>query len=112
MNGFSYHMMYGYPYGGGMLAGMFIVWIVQLVVGYLVYQDAKGRQMNPVLWFILVILPMIGWLFLLIYVIIRETQSPAALPAGKSALQILAERYAKGEISAEEYQRMKEDLKK
>ncbi|MGE5832204.1 MAG: SHOCT domain-containing protein [Methanomicrobiales archaeon] len=41
-----------------------------------------------------------------------ETREPAAGPAGKSAPQILDERYAKGEISPGEYQRMKEDLKK
>ncbi|MDD1676054.1 MAG: SHOCT domain-containing protein [Methanomicrobiales archaeon] len=111
MDGFWYHMMYGYPYSG-MLIWMFVVWIVQLIVGYLVYQDARGRRMNAGLWFVLVILPMIGWLFLVIYVIIRETRGPEVPPTVKSALQILDERYAKGEISAEEYQRMKEDLRK
>ncbi|MDD1677201.1 MAG: SHOCT domain-containing protein [Methanomicrobiales archaeon] len=104
-------MMYGYPFGG-MLTGMVIIWIIQLVVGYLVYRDAKGQQMNEVLWFILVILPMVGWLFLVIYVIIHETRHPEGTAGGKSALQILDERYAKGKISSEEYQRMKEDLKK
>ena len=29
--------------------------------------------MSPVLWFILVIVPMIGWIFLILYLIIRES---------------------------------------
>ena len=110
MDGFMYHM-YGYPYGW-MFPGMFILWIAQWIIGYFVYQDAKERGMGAALWFILVILPMIGILFLVIYVIIRETQHSTTPPAGKAALQILDERFAKGEISTEEYQRMKDELKK
>ncbi len=110
MDGFWYHMMYGYPYGW-MFIGMGIFWVVQLIIGYFVYRDARNRQMNAILWLILVILPMIGWLFLVIYVLIREAEHPEK-PSGTAALQILDERYARGEISEEEYRRMKEDLKK
>jgi putative membrane protein len=85
MDGFWYHMMYEYPYGG-MLIGMFIIWIIQVLAAYLVYRDAVERKINAVLWFVLVVLPMIGWLFLMLYVIIRETPHPSE---GKSALQIL-----------------------
>ena len=56
MDGFPYQMMYGYPFAG-MSIWMGIIWVIQLIVGYFVYRDAKEREMNPVLWFILVILP-------------------------------------------------------
>ncbi len=98
---------YGYPMYGGFW--VVIAWIVQLVIGYFVYLDAKQRGMNPVLWFILVILPMIGWLFLVLYIIIRETGRPAA-GSEKSATAILDERFARGEITAEEYRKMKDEL--
>ena len=76
MDGFWYGMMNGYPYGypfAGMFIWMCLVWVIQLIVGYFVYRDAKERGVNPVLWFVLVIFPMIGWLFLVIYVIIQES---------------------------------------
>jgi uncharacterized membrane protein len=73
MDGFWYHMMYEYPYGW-MFIGMGIVWIIQLIIGYFVYRDARNRQMNALLWLVLVILPMIGWLFLVIYMIYGRWQ--------------------------------------
>ncbi len=112
MDGFWYHLMGGYFYGWMWIA-MAIVWVIQLIIGFFVYRDAKKlHRLNPLLWFILVIIPMIGWIFLIIYLVIRETGSVTVPPSGKSALQILDERYAKGEISEEEYQRMKEHLQK
>jgi len=53
---------------------------------------------------------MLGWLFLVIYVIVRETGRQG--DGGKSASVILDERYAMGEISTEDYRRMKEELGK
>jgi len=110
MGGFPYHMMYGYPFAG-MSIWMGIVWVIQLVVGYFVYRDAKERQMSPVLWFIVVIIPVIGWLFMVIYVIIRETEHRPS-PQKESSEKILDERFAKGEITSEQYRQMKEELKK
>ena len=99
---------YGAPFFGWIW--MAISWLIQLVVGYFVFQDAKQRGMSPVLWFILVILPMIGWLFLVLYVIIRETAHPAGGAEKPSARTILDERFARGEITAEDYRKMKEEL--
>ena len=110
MDGFM-HMMYGYPHGyPGMFLWMCFIWIIQVIVGYFVYKDAKERGSNPVLWFILIILPMIGWLFLIIYIIVRETGHHGPEAEKKSARTILDERYARGEISSEEYQKMKDNL--
>jgi len=57
------HMMdwWGIPFMGYMMIG---VWLVFIVIAFLVYQDANKRGMNGLLWFILVILPMIGIVFL------------------------------------------------
>jgi putative membrane protein len=101
---------YGFPFWGW---GMMLIWLVLfLVIGYLVYQDANKRGMNGLLWGILVIIPMVGLLFLVIYIVIRETGTQKPVTEGKTAMDILKERYAKGEITSEQFQKMSEDLKK
>jgi putative membrane protein len=77
-----------------------------------VYKDAKTRGMNALLWAILVLIPFVGILFLIIYVVIRETKGQNGSQKEKSPMDIVKERYAKGEISSEEFQKIKEDLKK
>ncbi len=62
-----------------------------------------------------------GWIFMItfwvlvilgvVYVIQMLTKG-AAKPGSDSSLEILKKRYAKGEISREEFERIKEDLKK
>jgi putative membrane protein len=109
MDGYMHPMFWGYDsYYGWVWPAL--IWVLQLVVGFFVYQDAKQREMNPVLWFVLVIIPMLGWLFLVIYVIIRESGRQG--DGEKSAAVILDERYALREISTEEYRKMKEELEK
>lgn len=88
-----------------------VLWIFQVIIGYFVYRDAKERKMNAILWLILVILPLIGYLFMVIYLVIRETEHPLPKESG-DARKILDERYAKGEISTDEYEKMKEELGK
>ncbi len=88
------------------------VWIaVFLVIGISVYRDAEKRGMNGLLWLILVILPMIGLLFLLIYLVVREEHTTEKWSGDKSPERILDERYAKGEITSEEYSKMKKKLR-
>jgi putative membrane protein len=101
---------YGFPFFSW---GMILIWfIVALIIGYLVYQDANNRGMNGLLWWILIIIPMIGIIALILYVIIRETGGQKTPSEGKTALEILKERYAKGEITSEQFQKMSEELRK
>ena len=103
------HMMgwwWGIPYFSywGML-----FWVAQIIIAFLVYKDAKKREQKSLLWLVLVILPWIGFLFLVIYLIIRgeEAELKESIDEGK---KIIDERYAKGEITKEEYLQMQKDL--
>jgi hypothetical protein len=51
---------------------MIVIWLVQLVVAYLIFRDAKEQKMLAPVWAILAILPMFGYLADLLYLIIRE----------------------------------------
>jgi putative membrane protein len=84
-------------------------WVIFVIIGILVYKDAEKREMSGLLWFVLVILPWIGILFLIVYLIIREDKATSN-DNHKSANVLLDERYAKGEITREDYQIMKRDL--
>ncbi len=104
MDGF--HM---FPFGFGWFGfGMLFWWLILVVIGYLVYQDAEKMGMNGALWFILVILPMVGIIFLLLYIVLREDYKKE----GDDALKILKDRLARGEITPEEYRKLKEELEK
>jgi uncharacterized membrane protein len=85
------------------LLPILILWIVQLVIGYFVYRDAGKQKMSAPLWFILVIIPVFGFPLAVLYAIIREVRQPVA--AGNAPLAILGERFARGEITAEEYEK-------
>lgn len=101
---------YGFPFFGW---GMMLIWLVLfLIIAYLVYQDANSRRMNGLLWGILVLIPMAGILFLIIYIAVRETSGQMPVSGEKSPVDILKERYAKGEITSEQFGKMSEDLKK
>ena len=110
----SHHWMDGWSMMGGWWFLWPIIWIaVALVIGILVYSDAEKRGMNGLLWLILVLLPMVGLLFLVIYIVIREERRPSSEKGiGKSPEKILDERYARGEISKEEYKEMKKEIRK
>lgn len=101
---------HGFPFLGW---SMSLIWLVIfLIIGYFVYQDANKRGMNGLLWGILVIIPMVGIIFLIMYIFIRESNSQKTVSDGSNAMDILKERYAKGEITSEQFRTMSEDLKK
>ncbi len=114
------HMMWGHHgghglsfFGGGLMLGMMLFWLVLfLIVAYFVFLDANKHGMNGLLWGILVLIPVAGILFLILYIVIRETGGQKVLPGEKGPMDILKERYARGEITSEQFDRMSEDLKK
>ena len=106
--GFMYSMYPAHPFMG--MAGMIITWIVQLVIAYFVYKDAKEQKMSAPLWFILVILPMVGFLLAILYAIIREVRMP--IETKNAPLDILKERFARGEITLGEYEKAKDAILK
>jgi putative membrane protein len=104
-------MDWGWWGSSSMLFWMIGYWIIFVIIGILIYKDAENRKMNGLLWFALIILPWIGILFLIIYLIIREEKGSQTHPQ-KSANTILNERYARGEITREDYFKMKQDMSK
>jgi len=69
-----------HPFGGILM--MALIWIVQLVVAYLIWRDAKEQKMFGPVWVILAIIPMFGFFVDLVYLIIRELRP--AQPAEKA----------------------------
>jgi len=67
------YMMSTHPFAGLVL--MIVCWLVQLIVAYLIYRDAKEQKMLAPVWGILAILPMFGYVSDLVNLIIRELRS-------------------------------------
>jgi hypothetical protein len=63
-------MMHPHSIAGPVL--MIVIWLVQLLVAFLIYRDAKEQKMLAPVWAILAVLPMFGYCADLLYLIIRE----------------------------------------
>ena len=102
---------------------MLAVWAIFIIIGDLIYKDAERRRMNGALWLILVFLPWVGVISTVVYLIVRanypiiqtsvqqstvEQYEPS--PKQQKALELLDERYARGEITREEYYLMRKDI--
>ena len=108
MMGYGYG--YGYPFPGWV---MVLCWLVVFgIIGYIVYLDANRRGMHGLLWWILILIPMVGIFAVFLYIILREIREGRAATEGKTPMDIVKERYARGEITGEQFQQMIDDLKK
>ena len=68
------------------------------------FMDWGGMWFGNIFW--------IGLIVLIVWLIVRNRDSRPTYPPhfGESPLDILKKRYAKGEISKEDFDRMKKDL--
>jgi hypothetical protein len=64
------HIYPAQPFAG--LIFMIVCWLVQLLIAFLIYRDAREKKMLAPVWGILAILPMFGYLVDVLYLIIRE----------------------------------------
>jgi hypothetical protein len=63
-------LMYTHSFAGPLL--MLVIWLVQLLVAFLIYRDAKEQKMLAPVWAILGLIPMCGFFADLLYLVIRE----------------------------------------
>ena len=80
----SPYMQQAHSFAGPFL--MFAVWIVQLLIAFLIYRDAKEQKMLAPVWTILAILPIFGFLTDLLYLVLREFRSAMKAEKGPASL--------------------------
>ena len=68
------YMYHAHPFGGAIL--IVGIWVVQLLIAFVIWRDAKEQKMLAPVWVILAILPMFGFFSDILYLILRELRSP------------------------------------
>jgi putative membrane protein len=115
LNGDGWHMMdwdhhmmdwWGIPFLG---YWYIVLWVIQFIIAFMVFRDSEKRKMNGLFWFVLIIIPWIGIFFIIGYLILR-TEEDDSKEAMDAAMIILDERYAKGEITRDEYLKTRKDI--
>ncbi len=71
---------------------------------------SAGIWMIGCLLFLVVVVAVIGGIIWLVTTQARGTAAPTALPPQTSTLDVLKMRYAKGEITKEQFEEMRRDL--
>ena len=96
----------------GMWIGMMGMWLIFLFIAFAVYQDAEKRgRSDGLMWLILLLIPWMNFIVLIVYLVVREEGSGITVKT-RSPFSLLENRYARGEISREEYFQIKEDILK
>ncbi len=72
-----YMMYHTHSFGGPIM--MIGLWVIQLLIAFLIYRDAKEQKMLAPVWTIVGILPFFGYLTDLLYLIIREIRAPRTI---------------------------------
>ena len=72
-----YMMYHTHSFAGPIM--MIGLWVIQLLIAFLIYRDAKEQKMLAPVWTILAILPFFGFLTDILYLIIREVRAPRTI---------------------------------
>ncbi len=64
------YLYHPHPLAG--LGLMIVVWFVQLIIAFFIYRDAKEQKMLAPVWTILAVIPVLGYLSDMLYLVLRE----------------------------------------
>lgn len=65
-------MSHAHSFAGPIM--MIGLWVIQLLIAFLIYRDAKEQKMFAPVWTILAIVPVLGYVTDVLYLIIREVR--------------------------------------